>query len=372
MRDLYHFVVVTQPTASSGLGGYLIEALRQQGAGVDVVDALASKWHKLWPVVQSMRFNREAMWRARWENMLYSPWAWDRNTVRAGKLLDCVRRSDSRVLLIGKEFFPHPNYHDLKYDVLIHNNMRLSLKEGKPWIPPQSHIDDYLERETALYKCAHHLFVGAGYVGRSLIEEYDVDPASVKVVGAGLPPFFEANMISEIPSRFLYSILFVGYDFDYKGGLVLLQALEVVRSVIPQITLTVIGPDADQVAATAGVEVCGMVKDKQQLLSAYRHADLFVMPSLCDSFGFVFLEAMSQGLPCIGTDLNAMPEIIEDGTTGYIVPLRDPESLAAAILRYYGDEGNRARMGQAALERVQDRYTWGLVAERILEGETGA
>lgn len=86
------------------------------------------------------------------------------------------------------------------------------------------------------------------------------------------------------------------------------------------------------------------------------------MPSLRDSFGYVFLEAMTQGVPCIGTDLNAMPEIVQDGKTGYIVPLRDPQALADEILRYYADEENRQRMGQAALERVKQRYTWDRVA----------
>jgi glycosyltransferase involved in cell wall biosynthesis len=60
------------------------------------------------------------------------------------------------------------------------------------------------------------------------------------------------------------------------------------------------------------------------LINLYRQSDLLVMPSLRDSFGFVFLEAMIQGVPCIGTNINAMPEIIEDAKTGYIVPVRDP------------------------------------------------
>lgn len=113
MTEPSHFVVVTQPRASSGLGGYLIEALLQQGAAVDVVDALASKPHKLWPVLQSVRLDREAMWKARWENMLFSSWAWRRN---ARLLAWGWRRSESAgvadaiACLSGEEFFYGQRY----------------------------------------------------------------------------------------------------------------------------------------------------------------------------------------------------------------------------------------------------------------------
>jgi glycosyltransferase involved in cell wall biosynthesis len=90
------------------------------------------------------------------------------------------------------------------------------------------------------------------------------------------------------------------------------------------------------------------------------------MPSLRDSFGFAFLEAMSQGLPCIGTRLNAMPEIIHEERTGYIVNRHDPADLANAIIRHYrkGQE-QRSKMRWAAVDRVQQRYTWSHVVDRM-------
>ena len=97
----------------------------------------------------------------------------------------------------------------------------------------------------------------------------------------------------------------------------------------------------------------------------YRAGDLFLMPSLRDSFGFVFLEAMTQGLPCLGCRMNAMPEIIDEGSTGYLVERNDVDGMAAAIASYYQDASNRRRMGQAALDRVRQRYTWPEVGRQI-------
>ena len=116
----------------------------------------------------------------------------------------------------------------------------------------------------------------------------------------------------------------------------------------------------------------GQIQSREELRRLYRASDLFVMPSLRDSFGFVFLEAMTQGVPCIGTNLNAMPEIIQDGETGYIVPVHDPEALAAAILRYYKDPSNRQRMGRAGQQRVVETYTWEKVAATMLPYLRGA
>ena len=97
-------------------------------------------------------------------------------------------------------------------------------------------------------------------------------------------------------------------------------------------------------------------------------ADLFLLPSRCDSFGFVFLEAMSQGAVCIGSRLNAMPEIIEDGVTGFIVEPGDDGELARQIVNFYRTPGLRASFGRSAIERVHDRFTWPQVGAMILSG----
>ncbi len=151
-----------------------------------------------------------------------------------------------------------------------------------------------------------------------------------------------------------------------KGGADLLAAFDLARRARPELTLVVAGPDRSQWREQPGVRWLGPVGSKDELIKLYRQSDLFVMPSLRDSFGFVFLEAMTQGLPCIGTNINAMPEIIEDGKTGYIVPARDPAALAKAILHFYEQEGNRGALGAAARARVQERYTWARVADLIL------
>jgi len=89
------------------------------------------------------------------------------------------------------------------------------------------------------------------------------------------------------------------------------------------------------------------------------------MPSLRDSFGFVFLEAMSQGVPCIGTTINAMPEII--GDSGFVVAPDDADALAACIFEFYANPENRRVLGSRALARVRERFTWSGVIARMVQ-----
>lgn len=360
--------MIAQAHASSGLARQLKDGLTKAGTAVQMVDCRAKAIHKIWPALKCFHPDRTTWLRRRWELGIFSVDAWRRNTRMNGKLLQKSGGDKLPILQVGANYFPHPGYREMKYHLFITYPMILCYRDKvKPWVPPVKDRDAFLELEKDLYQHAAHIFVNAGYVRKSLERDYGVCGGCITVTGLGVDDYFLENAPEVIPSSFTHNILFVGYDFGYKGGHDLLEAFKQAKKVIPDLTLTVVGPGPSQVPAAEGVRVWGRQQEKSNLLSLYRDADLFVMPSLCDSFGFVFLEAMSQGVPCIGTDLNAMPEIIQHGETGYIVPLRSPEAIASAIMAYYRDPANRGRMGRAARDAVTARYTWRQVARLILD-----
>ena len=348
------------------MGGYLAQAFSAADADVRIVDALDSKAHKLWPVLRSIRCTRKSHWRARWENTLYSSWAWRRNSRRNVRLLARINNPAARLLQVGKEYFPHAPDGNANYDLFILYTMKLSLADGvTPWLPPPRDQSSFLDLETRLYRNARYVFTGGAYVKDHLAADYGVRPECIHAVGGGAHPDYVRNAVEEVATLWSHQMVFVGWDFGMKGGPDLLTAFRLARAERPELRLVVVGPDAAQQVDEPGVTWLGSVRARRELIRIYRESDLFVMPSLRDSFGFVFLEAMTQGVPCIGTDLNAMPEIIQDGVTGYIVPPRDPEGLAAAILRFYKDPENRYRMGMASRQHVLDSYTWSSVAQRM-------
>lgn len=85
--------------------------------------------------------------------------------------------------------------------------------------------------------------------------------------------------------------------------------------------------------------------------------DLYVLSSSSEGFSLTTVQAMACGLPVVATRCGGPEEIIDDGVTGLLVPPESPESLADAIDRLIADPGARARMGRAARERVEERFT---------------
>jgi glycosyltransferase involved in cell wall biosynthesis len=101
------------------------------------------------------------------------------------------------------------------------------------------------------------------------------------------------------------------------------------------------------------------------LAEEYVNADAFCLPSVQESFGIVFLEAMAAGLPIVACRVSAMPEVVPDGEVGDLVPPRDPEALAAALRRLAADPARARALGEAGRRRVQ-AFTPRRVAEAFL------
>jgi glycosyltransferase involved in cell wall biosynthesis len=84
----------------------------------------------------------------------------------------------------------------------------------------------------------------------------------------------------------------------------------------------------------------------------FRRADVFVLPTICDSFGIVLVEAMAMGVPVITTP--NCGDVVRDGVEGFVVPPRDSRTLAERIRQVVEDRDLRERMSQRARERVQE------------------
>jgi len=96
---------------------------------------------------------------------------------------------------------------------------------------------------------------------------------------------------------------------------------------------------------------------RTDVLGCIKGFDLFVMSSVTEGLGTSLLDAMACGRPIVATRAGGIPEIVEDGVNGTLVPPRDAASLAAAIVRALQDDGWRRRTGEAGLARVRERFT---------------
>jgi glycosyltransferase involved in cell wall biosynthesis len=111
------------------------------------------------------------------------------------------------------------------------------------------------------------------------------------------------------------------------------------------------------------VRFLGIRDDVPDLLAA---SDLFVLPSLFEGLGLVFLEAMAAGLPVLSTDCSAIPEVVEHGRTGVLIPVGDDEALAREWARFQDDRELGRRLGGAGRESVARRFGLGRMVDETV------
>ena len=158
-------------------------------------------------------------------------------------------------------------------------------------------------------------------------------------------------------------LLSVGRLRYQKAHSVLLRALPGVLASFPDTQMLIAGDgvlrdELEAEAASLGisdhVQFLGVRNDIPVLLSL---ADLFVFPSRFEGMPNALLEAMSHGLPVIGTTVQGVDEIIRDGVNGLLVPPEDPGALSQAMLRLMADRAERRRLGDAARHTIEEHYT---------------
>ena len=106
-------------------------------------------------------------------------------------------------------------------------------------------------------------------------------------------------------------------------------------------------------------------RDRAELATYYGAADVFVSTPWYEPFGITPLEAMASGTPVIGSDVGGLRYTIRDGETGFLVPPRDADALAAQLARVLGDPALRERIVTKAMERVRASFTWRHVTEQL-------
>jgi glycosyltransferase involved in cell wall biosynthesis len=177
-------------------------------------------------------------------------------------------------------------------------------------------------------------------------------------------------------------ILHVGKFQDLKNTKVLIQALPEVLKRFPQAKLRLIGSDtltgprrssyrqmveglAHELGVRDKVEFSDMIPRKE-LLEHYQQARLTVVPSLFENFPFTCLEAMSCGCPVIASNVGGLPEMIEDGVSGFLFQPDNKKELAEKIVALLSDPALAESMGNEAAIRVRRYYSQEVIIPQVL------
>lgn len=171
------------------------------------------------------------------------------------------------------------------------------------------------------------------------------------------------------PEKETVNILFVGVVNESKGVMVLLQAMARLHAAHKPVKLTLMGDFATEAfketafsycaaqGITAHVDFAG-VKQGEEKWHYFLNADIFCFASFyeSESFGNVAVEAMMFQLPVVATRWRGIPDIVEDGTTGLLVPIKDADKTAEALTKFIDSYELRQKMGKAGREKYASTF----------------
>ena len=155
----------------------------------------------------------------------------------------------------------------------------------------------------------------------------------------------------------------------HKGQRHLIEAAAIVVTKVPDARFVIAGEGELRPALERQIKDHHLEKHvflagfRPDVLSVHKAFDIFVMSSITEGLGTSLLDAMACGKPIVATTAGGMPEVVVDGQTGLLVPPRDHEAMANAIIRLLTDERARRAMGAAGEARVRERFS----AERMVQ-----
>ena len=311
--------------------------------------------------LRSFHPRREA-WRGR---AALSPRAFRRRTELAEEQLERLDGLYDLILQTQTLFAPGDDASQRPYAIYADNTYSLTRKLFPAWAPLSKTADrDWLELEQKTFREARAVFGKTRWVCKAVAQDYGCDPATVFPVGGGTSSIV-ATLEGKSYARRI--ALFVGNKYELKGVPTLLEAWRTVREQLPEALLWIVGVDPPRRVRKdlPSVQWLGYVTDRAELDALYRDASVFVLPTQFEAWGNAVAEAMGFGLPCVTTDVGGLPEVVDDGKTGVLVPPRDPDALAAELIALLSDPARAEALGRAGYEKARTQMTWKAVADRI-------
>ena len=218
----------------------------------------------------------------------------------------------------------------------------------------------WIRLEQSIYANAAAVLTTSNFARQSVIEDYDCPPDKVFCVYSGVQ--VDAHLPPERKDYTGKHILFVGKEWERKGGPDLAAAFYLVLQAHPDARLTIVGRGP----GLRHPQICEVgILPLAELRRYYQEATIFCMPSRVEPSAQVFAEACAYGLPVVSTNIGGTPDRVIDGQTGLLVAPGDVRGLARALIRLLADPDECAAFGQAGQQLSLERFRWERVGARM-------
>jgi hypothetical protein len=219
----------------------------------------------------------------------------------------------------------------------------------------------WIDMERGIYEHAAITFTRSSNISKSIIEQYHI-PAN-KVIVAGVGSNLDTHDIHLDNDDYgNKNILFVGIDWERKGGPDLFEAFQLVLKKHPDASLTIVGCNPEH--NLPNCEVVGKIP-VDEVGKYFCRASIFCLPTKLEPFGVAFIDALYYKLPIVATNIGAIPDFVKPGENGYLIEPGDVESLAQYLDTLLSNPGRCKRFGQQGYALATANYSWDKVAEKM-------
>ena len=256
----------------------------------------------------------------------------------------------------------HPISMDLAYQLQSTNDIFLKLLMRR-W-------HSFLVMQKFVAKRLRKIVVPSNSSMKDIKKEFHVDEYKmVRVMnGIDLNIFYPDSEVQKIPFKL---VTVASSDVPLKGLDYLLEALSDLAKVYPNISLSIIGEQKKGGHTERLLKKLNLEKrvnffsnlSQEDLRTTYCEAEIAVIPSLYEGFGFAAIEAMACGVPLISTSGGALPEVIKD--TGIIIPPKNPKEIYNSIDLLLSSPDMAKELSEKALKRVSSKFSWETIAKKL-------
>lgn len=227
------------------------------------------------------------------------------------------------------------------------------------------------------FQLARHIVTWSEWARVGLVDEYEVPVEKICVIPPGVDSHAWARPYKGYSHLGPIRILFVGGNLERKGGQLLLKAFRYLRETLADNPHRIasegnLNLELHLVTRTPLTQEPGVFiypdlePNSERLKNLFFTSDIFCLPTQGDCLPMVLSEAGAAGLPAVSTHIAAIPEIVRDGETGFLIPPGDLDALIAALRRLILDPGLRFRQGQAAEQLIHQKFDARCNANRLL------
>lgn len=348
----------------SGSSFNFFTTMRNHNKLLDVFNVDLNKRQKILYAIPHLSFDRRKMR----QKYLIHPLTFRKRSAIATSI--ATKYKDANIILqIGAMYKINSNSKPIV--AYCDGNLAISENSNRSFTEfvPQHILKRVFENEKSVYEKCSLIFTFSEWLRKSMIQDFELPENKVFTIGAG--PNISLTEAHDARKEYdQKTILFIGKDFYRKGGDTVIKAFYIASKEMKDIKLIIAGTDPIHGVEGRNIEFTGYIdkntnEGRRKIIDLYKRASVFVMPSVFEPFGIVFLEAMLFKLPCVGSDICAMPEIIDEGNTGFLIQPGDAEALAEKLIILLKDKTMLQQMGEKAFERVMTYYTWNNIVNKI-------